>query len=124
MNSFFENCKYVQNEFEEARWDESTGLSPEAIAAGLEEIKNAHADQRGRNRGQQIHDHSSFSVSSQSRKSLKPEHRAGDGNKHRRRRYAHQRGDKQTLHRAQQIGTHPLHNCIGQYLPKQEGGDQ
>ena len=45
MNSFFENCKYVQNEFEEARWDESTGLSPEAIAAGLEEIKNAHADQ-------------------------------------------------------------------------------
>ena len=45
MNSFLENRKYVQNEFEEARWDESTGLSPQIIASGLEEIKNVHADQ-------------------------------------------------------------------------------
>lgn len=45
MNSFFDNRKYVQNEFEEACWDESTGLSPQMIASGLEEIKNAHADQ-------------------------------------------------------------------------------
>ncbi len=44
MNSFFENRKYIQNEFEEAHWDESTGLSPRHIASKLEEIQNANVD--------------------------------------------------------------------------------
>jgi hypothetical protein len=41
MRSFIENRGFVQNEFEEAHWDTSTGLAPDAIARGLKEIEAA-----------------------------------------------------------------------------------
>ncbi len=41
MQKFIENRKYIQNEFEEAVWDESTGLSPEALLLELQKIKNS-----------------------------------------------------------------------------------
>ncbi len=44
MNRFSENREYVQNEFEEAQWDDSTGLSAKDIAAGLKEIEEAGRD--------------------------------------------------------------------------------
>lgn len=44
MNSIFENLKHVQNEFEEAHWDETTGLAPELIAKKLEELQHTKAD--------------------------------------------------------------------------------
>lgn len=38
MKSFHENLKYIKNEFQEARWDETTGLSPEIMSLKIKEM--------------------------------------------------------------------------------------
>ena len=45
MKRFIENRTFIQNEFEEAHWDTSTGLAPDVIASGLKEIELAGAEQ-------------------------------------------------------------------------------
>jgi len=41
MNSFESNRKYIENEFQEAVWDQNTGLSPEQLSLGLQAFQNS-----------------------------------------------------------------------------------
>lgn len=44
FDSFLLNRPYLENEFEEAKWDESTGLSPEELVAGLKKLNEELPD--------------------------------------------------------------------------------
>lgn len=47
MKSFADNRKYIENEFEQAVWDEKTGLSAESLSLCLQHIQNSeHKDAR------------------------------------------------------------------------------
>lgn len=40
MKNFYEDLKFIKNEFQEARWDETTGLSPEIMSLKIKEMHN------------------------------------------------------------------------------------
>ncbi|MBQ8309503.1 MAG: hypothetical protein IJX80_00640 [Clostridia bacterium] len=45
MNTFECNRKYIENEFEEAVWDQSTGLTPEQLSLGLQAFQNGDSEE-------------------------------------------------------------------------------
>ena len=44
MNNFASDRKYIENEFEQAAFDKSTGLSPEDLILCLREIQESQCD--------------------------------------------------------------------------------
>ena len=44
MENFFENRKYIQNEFEMAVFDKSTGLPPDELSAYLRGVQESETD--------------------------------------------------------------------------------